>query len=264
MTPKNKNIVSDGFHRRRRRYMSVTLILTAAVLSLCTAIMLLGNTVYSPAAVWKVLTGENIKGAFIYLLSRGGKFEGGRLILIGLGVQAMLNAFISYLLLRAPQHDVPAAYRWLSGSLNGVQLSDIPMLAIIIIIFSPITILLGKHLRILELGENSAVTLGVNTDRTRILLTLSAVISIAFATATTGPIAFVSFLSGPISSKLVGAGTQNELPAGLVGAVLVLLADLIGQFAFNTKFPVGVITGILGAPYLIFLLIRMNKTGGAS
>ena len=344
MTPKNKNIVSDGFHRRRRRYMSVTLILTGAVLSLCTAIMLLGNTVYSPAAVWKVLTGENIKGAtfavrtlrlprmlsgllagfafgmagstfqtmlrnplaspdiigitagsnaaaifllimmnlsgtavslgavlggvltsaFIYLLSRGGKFEGGRLILIGLGVQAMLNAFISYLLLRAPQHDVPAAYRWLSGSLNGVQLSDIPMLAIIIIIFSPITILLGKHLRILELGENSAVTLGVNTDRTRILLILSAVISIAFATATTGPIAFVSFLSGPISSKLVGAGTQNELPAGLVGAVLVLLADLIGQFAFSTKFPVGVITGILGAPYLIFLLIRMNKTGGAS
>jgi iron complex transport system permease protein len=59
-------------------------------------------------------------------------------------------------------------------------------------------------------------------------------------------------------------GTPNEFPAGLVGAVLVLGADLIGQLAFNTRFPVGVITGILGAPYLIILLIRMNQTGGSA
>ncbi|MFV0395425.1 MAG: iron chelate uptake ABC transporter family permease subunit, partial [Coprobacillaceae bacterium] len=52
--------------------------------------------------------------------------------------------------------------------------------------------------------------------------------------------------------------------AGLVGAILVLGADLIGQFAFGTRFPVGVITGILGAPYLLLLLIRMNRSGGAS
>ncbi|WP_230399063.1 FecCD family ABC transporter permease [Novisyntrophococcus fermenticellae] len=344
MTAENKNRVSDGFHRRKRRYISVVVILAIAVAALCIAMLLLGNTIYSLSTVWKVLTGEAVKGAtfavrtlrlprmlagllsgfafgmagstfqtmlrnplaspdiigvtsgsnaaaiflliimnlsgavvsvgavlggtvtavFIYLLSKGGKFEGGRLILIGLGVQAMLNAFISYLLLKAPQHDVPAAYRWLSGSLNGIQLSEIPMLAIVVIIFTPVIILLGKHLRILELGEDSAITLGLHADRTRILLILSAVVSIAFATATTGPIAFISFLSGPIATRIAGAGTQNELPAGLVGALLVLAGDLIGQFAFDTRFPVGVITGILGAPYLIYLLIRMNKTGGAS
>lgn len=121
------------------------------------------------------------------------------------------------------------------------------MLAIVVIIFTPVIILLGKHLRILELGEDSAITLGLHADRTRFLLILSAVVSIAFATATTGPIAFISFLSGPIATRIVGAGTQNELPAGLVGALLVLAGDLIGQFAFDTRFPVGVITGILGA-----------------
>ncbi|GAE95117.1 ABC-type Fe3+-siderophore transport system [Gracilibacillus boraciitolerans JCM 21714] len=115
----------------------------------------------------------------------------------------------------------------------------------------------------LELGEQSAISLGVNTDMTRITLIVSAVCMIALATATTGPIAFVAFLSGPIAKRLVGAGFSNALPAGLVGINLVLGgADLIGQFAFDVRYPVGIITGILGgAPYLIFLLIRMNRKG---
>jgi len=95
-------------------------------------------------------------------------------------------------------------------------------------------------------------------------MVLSAVFLIAYATAVTGPIAFVAFLTGPIASRLVGAGSSNVVPAGLTGAAMVLLADIIGQYAFDTRFPVGIITGILGAPYLIYLLIRMNRTGGAA
>lgn len=202
--------------------------------------------------------------ALIYLLSRGGSFSGGRLILIGIGVQAMLNAVISYLLLRANQYDVPAALRWLSGSLNGMQMKDIPGLLIVVVLFGCILILLSRQLKILELGEHSAITLGLKTDRARLLLIVSAVFLIAYATAVTGPIAFVAFLAGPIAGRLAGAGSANILPAGLTGAVLVLLADLIGQFAFDIRFPVGIITGILGAPYLLYLLIRMNRTGGAA
>ena len=84
---------------------------------------------------------------------------------------------------------------------------------------------------------------------------------ISLATSTTGPIAFVSFLSGPIAKRLVGVGFSNVIPAGLVGINLVLAADLIGQFAFVVRYPVGIITGIIGAPYLIYLLIRMNRKG---
>lgn len=202
--------------------------------------------------------------ALIYFLSSGGNFSGGKLILIGIGVQAMLNSFISFLLLKASQHDVPSALRWLSGSLNGIRMSSIPNLALVVAFFSLVIILLGRHLKILELGEQSAVTLGVRTNLTRITLILSAVFLIAFATAVTGPVAFVAFLSGPIAAKLVGIGSSNELPSGLVGAILVLGADLIGQFAFDVRFPVGIITGILGAPYLLYLLIRMNRTGGSA
>lgn len=197
----------------------------------------------------------------IYILSRGKTFSIGRLILIGIGIQAMLNAVISYLLLIGAEQDIPAALRWLSGSLNGSQMHELPPLILVVLILAPIVIVLGKHLSMLELGEQAATSLGVNTDLTRIVLVLSSVCMISLATAVTGPIAFVSFLSGPIARRIVGTGFSNVIPAGLVGANLVLGADLIGQFSFGVRYPVGVITGIIGAPYLVYLLIRMNRRG---
>jgi iron complex transport system permease protein len=227
---------------------------------LCILVLNISVNMVSVAAVISGL----IVAALIYILSRGGSFSGGRLILIGIGIQAMLNAVISFMLLKANQYDVPAALRWLSGSLNGMQMKDVPGLFVVVVIFGFVIILLGKHLKILELGEQSAITLGLKADQTRLLLVLCAVFLIAFATAVTGPIAFVAFLAGPIAGRLVGRGSSNVLPAGLVGAALVLGADIIGQFAFDIRFPVGIITGILGAPYLLYLLIRINRTGGAA
>lgn len=195
----------------------------------------------------------------IFLLSKGTSFSIGRLILIGIGIQAMLNAVISYLLLIGQHHDIPTAMRWLSGSLNGVKMENLYPLMITVLLLAPIIISLGKRLDMLELGEQTATSLGINTDRTRVVLVISSVLIIALATATTGPIAFVAFLSGPIAKRLVGIGFSGVIPAGLVGIILVLASDLIGQFAFVARYPVGVITGILGAPYLIMLLIRMNR-----
>ena len=112
-----------------------------------------------------------------------------------------------------------------------------------------------------EFGDEFATTLGIRLNLVRIILILSAVFLIAFATSTTGPIAFVAFLAGPIASKIVGRGSSNVLASGLVGALLVLSSDMIGQYVFSTRFPVGVITGILGAPYMLFLLICINRRG---
>lgn len=198
----------------------------------------------------------------IYVLSRGQSFSGARLILIGLGLQAMLNALVSWLLLISSESNVPAVLRWLSGSLNGAQMDNLLPIALVTLILTPVIVFYGRHLSLLEMGEESALSLGVHTDRTRVLLIVSSVAMIAIATATTGPISFVSFLAGPIAKRLVGgSGYSYTIPSGLFGAVLVLAADLFGQFAFETRFPVGVITGILGAPYLIFLLIKMNRNG---
>ncbi|MDR0499668.1 MAG: iron chelate uptake ABC transporter family permease subunit [Coriobacteriales bacterium] len=199
----------------------------------------------------------------IYLLSDGGSFGGGRLIIIGIGIGAMLQAVISFILVRASQYDVPAAMRWLSGSLNGVKMVEIPVLVAAVFLLGGGIVLLSRRVKMFELGDEIAIALGVNVKQTRLLLTVAAVGLAAFATSVTGPIAFVAFLSGPIAARLTGDGRASALPSALVGAMLVLAADLIGQFAFDTRFPVGAITGILGAPYLVFLLVRQNKKGGA-
>ena len=196
-----------------------------------------------------------------YLLSKDISFSGSRLILIGIGIQAMLQAAISFLLLKASQYDVPGAMRWLSGSLNGMTMKGIPTLFIVVMVFGIISLLFTKYLQVLELGDEFATTLGIRLNLVRIILILSAVFLIAFATSTTGPIAFVAFLAGPVASKIVGRGSSNVLASGLVGALLVLSSDMIGQYVFSTRFPVGVITGILGAPYMLFLLICINRRG---
>lgn len=223
----------------------------------CITVLHSSNTVVSIASVIAGLATVIV----MYVLSKGKAFSIGRLILIGIGIQAMLDAVISYLMLISAQQDISAALRWLSGSLNGSQLTELPPLMVAVLILTPVAIMYGKQLSILELGEQTASSLGISTDKTRLILIVCAVFLVAIATATTGPIAFISFLAGPIANRLVGVGASNIIPAGLVGVNIVLIADLIGQFAFEYRFPVGVITGLIGAPYLIYLLIKMNRKG---
>lgn len=223
----------------------------------CILILHMSGSIVSIAAVISGI----IVAILIYMLSKGSGFSGSRLILIGIGMQAMINALISYLLAKGAQYEVSGAIRWLSGSLNGMVMENVPILFISVVIFGIIILCLTKNLQVLELGDEFATTLGVKINLTRIILIVSSVFLIAFATSITGPIAFVAFLAGPIAARLVGLGAPNVLSAGLVGALLVLGSDMIGQFAFGTRFPVGVVTGILGAPYMLFLLIVINRRG---
>jgi iron complex transport system permease protein len=143
-------------------------------------------------------------------------------------------------------------------------MEDLPLLLAAVVIFCPVIFLCGRTLQIMELGDDTAMALGAKVKRIRLALTISAVALTSFATSVSGPIAFVAFLSGPISLRLSGAGRLGAAPAGMTGSVLVLAADLVGQFVFNTRFPVGVVTGIIGAPYLMILLLRINRSGGSS
>lgn len=209
------------------------------------------------------LVGAVATAAAIYFLSNRGGFAGTRLILIGIGVAAMLNSVITYVLSRAASWDLQTAMHWLTGSLNGASWDSVAPLALAVLILVPGLLLQDRELGVLRLGDDSAAALGVPVARTRILVILAAVALLAFATAAAGPIAFVAFMSGPIAARLVGPGASLLLPSAFVGALLVLVADLLGQFAFGTRYPVGVVTGVLGAPYLIYLLIRTNRSGGS-
>ncbi|MCF2571676.1 FecCD family ABC transporter permease [Brevibacterium sp. UCMA 11754] len=199
----------------------------------------------------------------IYLLAYKNGTAGIRLILVGIGVASMLNALINWELTRAAQWDLQEALRWLAGSLNGAKWDAVGPLLCALIVLAPILLGQSKNLTVAQLGDETAEALGVRVSRMRLLVIVTAVGLIAFATAAAGPVAFVAFLSGPIASRLIGPGPSPLVPSALVGAFLVLVADLVGQFGLGTRYPVGVITGILGAPYLIYLIIRINRSGGS-
>lgn len=215
---------------------------------------------YGIVAVMAVFSGLLVS-ALIYFLSHKNGFSNTRLILTGIGMQAFLNSIISWMLLKASEYDVASALRWLSGSLNGVKMDTVPALAAVVFTAGLGILLLSRHLLILQLGEAHAVTLGIPVSITRLLLILLALVLTAFAASVTGPIASVAFLSGSIAARISGRGRSSMLAASLTGSILILISDLVGQFTLPSRYPVGVITGILGAPYLLFLLLRINHKG---
>lgn len=215
---------------------------------------------YGIVAAMAVFSGLLVS-ALIYFLSHKNGFSNTRLILTGIGMQAFLNSIISWMLLKASEYDVASALRWLSGSLNGVKMDTVPALAAVVFTAGLGILLLSRHLLILQLGEAHAVTLGIPVSITRLLLILLALVLTAFAASVTGPIASVAFLSGPIAARISGRGRSSMLAASLTGSILILISDLVGQFTLPSRYPVGVITGILGAPYLLFLLLRINHKG---
>ena len=201
--------------------------------------------------------------AAIYSLSWRRGVQGARLILVGIAVGAMLDSVISYAMTRAGVYDANEALRWLTGSLNSAFWPGVGPLALAMAVLVPTTLVLARRLDALQLGDDTASALGVRPDRARLSLLVVAVALVAVATAAAGPVAFVAFLSGPIAHRLVRGTGSLLVPAALVGALLVLLGDFAGQHLLGSRFPVGVVTGVLGAPYLLWLLARTNRSGGS-
>nr|WP_313372732.1 iron ABC transporter permease [Brucella intermedia] len=199
----------------------------------------------------------------VYGLSFRNGVAGTRLILVGIGVAAMLESFIAYILSTAPAWSLQEAMRWLTGSVNGARLDQMLPLLVALVIFGGLLLSRSRDLEALRLGDDSAAALGTHVGRTRIAIIIGAVGLIAFATAVAGPIAFVAFLSGPIASRIIGNNGSLLVPSALIGAILVLAGDYCGQFLLPGRFPVGVVTGALGAPYLIYLIIRANRSGAS-
>lgn len=199
----------------------------------------------------------------IYVLSFRDGVAGARIILIGIGMAAMLHSFIAYVLSRAAAWDYNDALRWLTGSVNGATWGEILPALAALVVFGALLLGRSRALEMLRLGDDTAAALGVRVARTRILVLVSAVGLISFATAAAGPIAFVAFLAGPIAVRIVGRNGSLLVPGALVGAILVLLCDYVGQFLLGIRYPVGVVTGALGAPFLIYLIVRANRAGGS-
>ena len=209
------------------------------------------------------LAGALATAVAIYLLSYRGGFAGTRLILVGIGISSVLSSAVTYVLSKASMWDMQTASRWLTGSLNSATWKVAGPLALACAVLLPVLLAEGRNLNTMRLGDETASGLGIAVHATRMTTILCAVALVAVATSACGPIAFVAFMAGPIAARMTGPGASPLVPSALVGAALVLTSDYCGQHFFAARYPVGVITGVLGAPYLIYLLVRANGQGSS-
>ena len=183
-----------------------------------------------------------------------------RLIIIGIGIRAMLMAFNTWLLLKASLETALSAGLWNAGSLNGLTWAKTWPATPLIFVMLICAALLVRRLRLLEMGDDTACALGVNVERSRLLLMLVAVLLTAASTALAGPVSFIALVAPHIARRLSGSARWGLTQSALCGALLLLAADFCAQRVFLPyQLPVGVVTVSLGGIYLIVLLIQESR-----
>lgn len=220
------------------------------------AIVVLGVT--GRDVSWWALTGAAVVAVALHLLSRG--VAGQRLVLAGIGLAAVLTAVTSHLLARSTIRTAAEVLVWLNGSLSSSTWDRATDLALALAVLLPALAWLSRGLDGLALGDDAASGLGVRVRRTRLGLLSVSVALAGVATAAAGPVSFVAFLSGPLARRLL-RGRASLTASALVGALIVLSADFVAANALETRLPVGVLTGALGAPFLLWLLVTAPRTG---
>ncbi len=201
-------------------------------------------------------------GAAVYLLAWKRGVHGYRLVLVGIGASAVLAAVNSYLLVKADFVDAARAVLWITGSLDGRDWSQVRPLLGACAVLMPVLLGQSRALRITEMGDDTARALGVRVELTRSVVVLTAVLLTASATAAAGPIAFIALTAPQLARRLTRSPGVALLPSALMGAALLVGADLAAQHAFGSgPVPVGVATGVLGGGYLLWLLVTERKAG---
>ena len=202
--------------------------------------------------------GALVVALIVYLLAWRGGDSPMRLILVGIGLSAVCSAFTSLMVTFGGLFDVQRALIWLSGSVYGRTWEEVWALVPWLALFVPLAFALSRDLNALNLGEEVARGLGSPVTVRRALLLLTAVALAAASVAVAGTIGFVGLMAPHITRRLVGPDHAGLLPAaGVIGALLVVVADLAGRTLFAPiELPVGLVTAAIGAPFFVMLLIR--------
>ena len=197
--------------------------------------------------------------ALVYALTWRGNISGSRLILIGIGVNAVLSAGVTFLFVRYPVQQVRNALAWTVGSTNNSDWGDVRLLAYSLAVLLPLGIALMWSLRIMQLGDIPARTVGIPLERTRLALIVAGSALSAIAISVAGPIGFVALTTPHIARMLAGPMTGGVFAfAAVVGAIFLLVSDITAQHFLPVVLPVGVVTAAVGAPYFLVLLYRTN------
>ncbi|MGV4039491.1 Fe(3+) dicitrate ABC transporter permease subunit FecD [Citrobacter portucalensis] len=182
-----------------------------------------------------------------------------KLALTGVALSACWASLTDYLMLSRPQ-DVNNALLWLTGSLWGRDWSFVKIAAPLLILFLPLSLRFCRDLDLLALGDARATTLGVSVPRIRLLALLLAVAMTSTGVAVCGPISFIGLVVPHMVRSITGGRHRWLLPvSAMTGALLLVVADLLARIVHPPlELPAGVLTAIIGAPWFVWLLVRMR------
>ena len=204
------------------------------------------------------MIGAGISATALYLMSSRKRIRPKRLLLVGLGLNAGLNAFITFFTFRGGVSDYNRVLVWISGSLWGSGWNYVIIIVPIVTLIFLLALLFHKKLDVLNLSEEHSVTLGLNVHKERKRFLIFAVILAGTATAFAGNVGFIGLISPHIARRLVGTYHKNFIvTAAMISGVIMLFADAISRNLFSPiEIPVGVTISMIGVPYFIYLMMK--------
>lgn len=206
--------------------------------------------------------GAGIVGLLVYLLAWKNGVSPIRLILVGIGISALMQAITTMLMLLGPIYRASQANIWITGTVHGSTWANVFTLVPWAVTFMLLAFLMARKLNVLGLGDELATSVGTNVQKQKFVLLLVSTALIGSSVAFAGGIGFVGLMAPHMARRLVGSVYGALLPvAALLGGILVMVADLIGRTLFSPlEIPAGVFTAGIGAPYFIYLLFKTRNS----
>lgn len=208
--------------------------------------------------IWFALLGSGLAAGTVYAVGSGrGSASPVRLVLAGAAISGCLYAYVSGVIV-VDQYAFVSYRFWEVGTLTGRDLSIIGVVLWFLVAGVVLALLLAPSLDALALGEETATALGARSQRTRVLGIVAVTLLTAAATAAVGPIGFIGLAVPHVTRALVGPGHRWGLPlSALVGILLLLVADVLARvIAWPQEVGVGIVTAVVGAPVLVWLVRR--------
>ncbi|MDT0468560.1 FecCD family ABC transporter permease [Streptomyces gibsoniae] len=203
---------------------------------------------------------------YVFAWRRG--LHASRFVLVGIAVSVALGSLIQLLLTKGDVLVAQQAKVWLTGSLNSRGYDQARPLVLVLLPAVPALFWAVRAQRVVSFDDQTATALGVRLNRVRLGLTALGVVLASVATGASGPIGFVALLAPQLARRLTRAPQIPLLSSALTGALVVVVADLLARRLFSPlELPVGVLTAVVGAPYLMWLISRSrnrDRSGGAS
>ncbi|WP_439674169.1 Fe(3+)-hydroxamate ABC transporter permease FhuB [Embleya sp. MST-111070] len=213
-------------------------------------------------AWWAGPIGALVAAVVVTAVAGGLGRRGYRVLVVGLALSALASAITQVVLARRSLNSASALYVWSSGSLNGRGYSVAWPVLIGLAVLVPLALALGRKLDVLRFDDSTASSLGLDPGRIRLICLVAAVCLAGLAVGVCGPVGFVALAAPVIAARLTGPLRVPILGSMLVGAILIVLADMLGRIVLDgAEIPVGVVTTVLGGPFLLWVLL--GRSGSA-